>query len=88
MPTDWAAWSREAVRTMQQRNEAWVREFHLAGSAFDWDGLTGRCTFLRDTDSVIADAVFVGSVSVVDGPSCGPGPTKPLPSWTGCGWKR
>lgn len=39
----------------------------LAGSAFDWDGLAGRFTFKRATDSVIADAVFVGSVSVADG---------------------
>src|SRR5262245_8444022 len=33
---DWSAWSREAVRLMQERNHAWIRDYGLQGCQYDW----------------------------------------------------
>lgn len=66
MSTDWAAWSREAVQMMQQRNAAWLSRFQLASSPYRWDRTTGTITFKRATGSVVADAVFVGTASTRD----------------------
>ena len=60
---DWSAWSREAVAEMQRRNESWKESFRLDNSAYQWSLDPPTIWFSRNTDYVIADLCFIGSVS-------------------------
>jgi hypothetical protein len=64
--TDWVAWSREAVRLMQERNAAWQQRFGLSECPFQWDINTATITFRRDTDEVSASVCVVGTTSVAE----------------------
>jgi len=64
--TDWGAWSRGAVRLMQERNAAWQQRFGLRECPFQWDITTATIRFRRDTDEVIASVCVVGRTSVTE----------------------
>jgi hypothetical protein len=61
---DWGAWSRDAVRIMQERNDAWVRDHGLQGCRYDLTlTVILRMVFKRRTDQIAADICVLGSVS-------------------------
>jgi hypothetical protein len=60
---DWCAWSRDAVRVMQERSEAAIARFGLAGARYDWDLDAAILIFPLPDHDVIADLCVVGSVS-------------------------
>jgi hypothetical protein len=63
--TDWGAWSRQAVRLMQERNAVWQQRFGLAsGCPFHWDLGMATIEFRRTTDEVVAGVCVVGTTSV------------------------
>jgi hypothetical protein len=66
-PTDWSAWSREAVALMQSRNEAWIERYALSTAPFNWNLDDGTIRFTRPTGDVVADICFVGTASSRDG---------------------
>ena len=63
---DWAAWSREAVRLMQERNTAWQQRFGLSDCPFQWDMNTATIQFRRNVDAVVAAVCVVGTTSVAE----------------------
>jgi hypothetical protein len=66
--TDWGAWSKDAVRLMQERNAAWQQRFALPdGSPFLWDIKTATIQFRRNTDQVVASVCVVGTTSKREG---------------------
>jgi hypothetical protein len=66
--TDWAEWSREAVRMMQARNDDWSVRFGLTqGRPYRWDLDSATIVFQRDADEVVATLTCVGTASA----SCG-----------------
>jgi hypothetical protein len=66
--TDWGAWSKDAVRLMQERNAAWQQRFALPdGSRFLWDMKTATIQFRRNTDQVVASVCVVGTTSEREG---------------------
>jgi len=71
MPTqaepDWSAWSREAVRLMQERNDAWMRDYSLQGCRYDWSLDEAQLVFTAGNNVVIADICVLGSVSEAKG---------------------
>src|SRR5215510_6997295 len=71
MPTkvesDWSVWSREAVRLMRERNDAWLREYGLRGCRYDWTLDDAQLVFISGSDEVIADICVLGSVSESEG---------------------
>ena len=65
---DWGAWSKEAVRLMQERNGLWHKRFGLDdGCAFRWDVHTATIRFRRQADEVIASICMVGTTSLREG---------------------
>lgn len=68
--TDWSEWSREAVATMQSRNEAWVSRFRLERAPYRWQLDSAELVFEREADQVVADLCLVGTVSEVEGTFC------------------
>jgi Domain of unknown function (DUF4265) len=64
---DWGAWSRDAQRLMQERNEAWQSRFALRGQPYRWDLQTGTLRFERTDDDVVAEARLVGTASESEG---------------------
>lgn len=64
---DWGAWSRDAVRLMGKRNEAFIERFGLSGQPYRWDLETGRIAFALQKYIVVADLCTVGSVSAAEG---------------------
>jgi hypothetical protein len=71
MPTqalpDWSAWSREAVRLMQERNNVWMRDYDLRGCRYDWSLDKAQFVFRPGSDEVVADICAVASVSEAEG---------------------
>jgi hypothetical protein len=65
--TDWAAWSREAVAMMQQRNQAWVARWGLKDAAYRWDLDSAELVFERPDVAVVADLCCVGTTSEHEG---------------------
>ncbi len=64
---DWSAFSREAVATMQARNDAWMARFGLDGSSYEV-ALDEACLRFRKARSeVLADLCVVGTVSHAEG---------------------
>ena len=64
---DWAAWSREAGRLMQRRNEAWKAKFGLTNEPYHWDLDDATIRFTRSNDEVVASLCLVGTTSEHDG---------------------
>jgi hypothetical protein len=64
---DWGAWSRDAVRLMKMRNEAFIERFGLSGQPYRWDLETARIAFALQKYAVVADLCTVGSVSAGEG---------------------
>ena len=71
MPTqaepDWSAWSREAVRLMQERNGAWMEDYGLRGCRYVWTFDDAQLVFRPGRDEVVADICVLGSVSEAEG---------------------
>src|SRR5262245_12651966 len=72
MPTqagpDWGAWSREAVRLMQERNAAWLRDHGLQQDApYEWSLGDAQLVFGSTAGDVVADICVLGSVSRSEG---------------------
>jgi hypothetical protein len=66
--TDWSAWSREAVRLMQERNDAWMRDYGLdPGCHYDWSLDDAQLVLQAETGAVVADICVVGSASGSEG---------------------
>ena len=61
--TDWAAWSREAARLMQRRNDTLIERYQLTDRHYRWNLDRGRIGFLRESDAVVADLCVIGSVA-------------------------
>ncbi|WP_159912125.1 DUF6882 domain-containing protein [Pantoea sp. 18069] len=67
-PTDWNAWSREAVATMMAGNAQWQREFGLEGSPkYHWDLDSATLTFEGALGPVLATVCLVGTSSDSEG---------------------
>jgi hypothetical protein len=65
---DWAAWSREAVSLLQQRNDRWLARFGLSkGAPYRWDLDAARIIFQRGDDILTAHLRLVGSISACQG---------------------
>ena len=64
---DWAQWSREAVKLMQERNRAFVERFAISGQSFRWDLEAAQIVFVSGERAVVADLAVVGSTSQVEG---------------------
>lgn len=60
---DWGAWSRECVRLMQARNQAFLARFGLSDQPYRWNLEEGQMAFLLTESAVVADLCAVGSVS-------------------------
>src|SRR5882672_8851898 len=71
MPTqaepNWSAWSREAVRLMQERNRAWMEDYGLQGCQYVWTFDDAQLVFRPGSDEVVADICVLGSVSEAEG---------------------
>jgi hypothetical protein len=65
--TDWGDWSRQAVATMQARNEAWISRFELRRAPYHWELDTAELVFERAADRVVADICLVGTTSLAEG---------------------
>jgi hypothetical protein len=61
--TDWSAWSREAVRLMEERNAAWQKRFRLGRQHYRWHLDRATLRFERETDAVEARVCLVGTAS-------------------------
>ena len=66
-PTDWSAWSREAVALMQARNDAWIARFALSGAPYTWNLNEATLRFQRPIGAVVAELCCVGSASTSAG---------------------
>jgi hypothetical protein len=66
-PTDWAAWSREAVAMMQQRNDAWTAQWELTGARYAWDLDSAELVFERPDIDVVADLCCIRTTSDHEG---------------------
>ena len=64
---DWAAWSRESVSLMQQRNDEWRSKYKLEKASYFWDLETTEISFTSGDRRVIADFCVVGTFSNLDG---------------------
>jgi len=64
---DWSTWSKEAVRLIQERNHAWMRDFGLGGCQYEWNLDNAQILFRSDSTEVVADLCVVGSVSEAEG---------------------
>jgi hypothetical protein len=64
---DWANWSKAAVRTMQERNDAWVERWGLAGAPYTWDLGSAELVFAAAEFEVVADLCCAGTTSEHDG---------------------
>jgi hypothetical protein len=65
--TDWGEWSRQAVTSMQARNQAWMARFELQRAPYRWDLATAELVFERAADGVVADICVIGTVSPAEG---------------------
>jgi hypothetical protein len=64
---DWRAWSEEAARLMQERNDAWMREHGLQGCHYEWTLDKAQLVFGPAGSEVVADICVLGSVSRSEG---------------------
>ena len=65
--SDWGAWSREAVRLMQERNAIWMRDYDLEGRRYHWSMDQAELVFPAESVSVVAGICVIGSISVSTG---------------------
>lgn len=67
-PTDWAAWSREAVEMMQARDAQWPQQFGLQGNPkYRWDLERALLALEAPLHEVVATVCLVGTSSEQDG---------------------
>jgi hypothetical protein len=52
---------------MQERNDAWLRDYGLRGCKYDWTLDDAQLVFMSGSDEVIADICVLGSVSESEG---------------------
>ena len=64
---NWGAWSKEAVRLMQERNDRWMRDYGLQGWQYEWNLAEAQMVFRSGSADVVADICVVGSVSQSEG---------------------
>lgn len=63
---DWGVWSQEAVRLMQERNDAWMRDVG-EGRHYHWSMDDALFAFPSENGEVVADLCAIGSTSVFEG---------------------
>jgi hypothetical protein len=67
-PTDWAAWSREAVEMMVARNAEWPRKLGLVGAPeYRWDLDAATLVLQGPLHEVVATVCLVGTTSEAEG---------------------
>ena len=67
-PTDWAAWSREAVEMMVARNAEWPRKLGLVGAPeYRWDLDAATLVLQGPLHEVVATVCLVGPTSEAEG---------------------
>jgi hypothetical protein len=64
---DWSAWSQEAVRLMQERDDAWIRRYGLEGRRYQWSLDEAQLRFTSESDEATCDICVIGSVSRSEG---------------------
>jgi hypothetical protein len=64
---DWGAWSRDAVRLAQERNDSFIQRFGLHRCPYQWDFERAQIVFRSPKDEVVAEICVVGSTSVSAG---------------------
>jgi hypothetical protein len=52
---------------MQERNDAWMRDYGLKGCQYDWSLDKAQLVLRLDSDEVVADICVIGSVSEAEG---------------------
>jgi hypothetical protein len=57
---------------MQERNDAWMRDYGLQGCQYDWSLDKAQLLFRLSNDEVVADICVIGSVSEAGGRHNGP----------------
>ena len=67
---DWSAWSQEAVRLMEERNDGWIRSYSLEGCSYRWSLGDAQLVFRSESDEVVSDICVIGSVSQSEGTFC------------------
>lgn len=77
---DWPAWSREAVRLMQERNRAWVESRCTKGLPYGWSLDDAQLTFQHEAGKTVCDICVIGSVSRSRGTFCWAWANKAIPS--------
>lgn len=66
--TDWAAWSREAVATMVERNAEWPRQYGLQDKPkYHWDLERATLVLEGALQKVVATVCLVGTTSESEG---------------------
>jgi hypothetical protein len=66
--TDWAAWSRESVQLMKERNQSWPDRLGVAVDApYRWDLDAGTLRFERSLGQLVARICLVGTASECEG---------------------
>jgi Family of unknown function (DUF6882) len=73
---------------MQERNDAWIRDYGLQGCHYDWSLDTAQLVFRRSSDEVVADICVIGSVSEAEGTFLWACSTKPLHIRPGEVWRE
>lgn len=67
-PTDWAAWSREAVASMVARNTEWPQQYGLqAQPRYHWDLDSATLVLQAPLHQVVATVCLVGTSSDKEG---------------------
>lgn len=65
---DWSAWSREAVASLERKNEEWQARFAIGnGTPYQWHLDCGEISFDRGHDLLVADICVIGSTSSSEG---------------------
>ncbi len=66
--TDWAEWSREAVRLMQARNAEWMSRYGVTTrTSYRWDLQSATISLARERDDVVSTLTCVGTASASAG---------------------
>jgi hypothetical protein len=77
---DWPAWSQEAVRLMQERNDEWTRRYGMEGRRYQWSLDEAQIRFTSESDEVTCDICVIGSVSRSEGTFCWAWANEVIPS--------
>ncbi len=65
---------------MQERNDAWIRSYGLAGRRYHWNLHEAQLRFRSESDEVTCDICMIGSVSRSEGTFCWAWANEAIPS--------